>query len=135
MEDTIFYPMVAQGALIFSVFFVLLVRRMKAIFAGQSDMKYFLVFDGSGEPQKVTQAQRSFINQFEMPVLFFVVCLMASVFGKVDQMLVYAAWTYVGLRTLHALVHVTKNDVRARFSLFMLSNIALLFMWVWVALQ
>jgi hypothetical protein len=134
MEKAILYPMIAQGALIFSVLFLLAKRRLKAYADKQTDPKYFKLFEGSGEPENVTKVQRNFIIQYEMPVLFFVVCLMAALFGKADQVMVYAAWAYVAARTLHTLIHVTSNNVLHRFRSFMLSNLILLFMWVWVAL-
>ena len=134
MDKSILYPFIAQGTLVFSVLFLLAYRRFSAIAARQSDPEYFKLFSGTGEPANVTAAQRSLLNQFEMPVLFFAVCLAAAVFGRADTIMVNSAWGFVALRALHALVHVTKNDVRIRFTIFALSNFILLFMWVWLAL-
>ena len=134
MEKTIFYPVIAQGALAFAILLLLAYRRLTAIAAGQSDMKYFLVFAGVGEPEHVTAVQRSLHNQFEMPVLFYVACILAAIFSLVDSVLVYAAWVYVATRYLHALVHVTVNIVLLRFWIFVVSNLVLLFIWVWLAL-
>ncbi len=134
MQQSILYPMVAQGALIFGVLLLLAKRRFKAISEHKSDLKYFSLFQGSGEPASVTVVQRNFLNQFEMPVLFFAICLMAAVFGRADAVMIYAAWSYVGLRLLHSLVHIVGNNVRNRFMVFMTSNLVLMFMWVWIVL-
>jgi len=132
MKEAIVYPMVAQGALVFGVLLLLMKRRITAIAARQTKMKYFRLFSGEGEPDAVTVVQRNFINQFEMPLMFFVVCLMAVVFDKVDDVMVYAAWSYVAIRWLHAVVHIAYNNVVTRFHIFMLSNLVLMFMWGWV---
>jgi len=134
MEHSILYPMVAQGALVFSVLLLLLKRRLKAIYGGQAKLEYYKLFSGNGEPDDVTVVQRNFINQFEMPVLFFVVCIMAAVFDKADNVMIYAAWAYVALRVLHAFVHIVKNDVLTRFRVYFAGNAVLGFMWIWVAL-
>ena len=134
MEKTILYPMVAQGALIFGVLLLLMKRRFKAVSEGKSDLKYFRLFEGRGEPDDVTVVQRNFINQFEVPVLFFIVCLMAAVFDRADSIMVYAAWAFVALRLVHAIVHIHRNDIRKRYKVFFASNFVLMFMWVWVAL-
>lgn len=132
MENAILYPMVAQGALMFGVLFLLARRRLKAYADGETDPKFFTLFQGGGEPAHVTKAQRNFIIQFEMPVLFFVVCLMAAQFGKADDVMVYAAWAYVASRLLHSIVHIGKNNVLMRFRAFFLGNFILLFMWIWM---
>jgi len=134
MENTILYPMVAQGALTFSVLLLLMTRRMQAAYAGKIEPKYFRLLEGNGEPDNVTVVKRNFLNQFEVPVLFYAVCLMAAVFEKADSVMIYAAWGYVALRITHALVHIIRNRVMLRFKLFMASNIVLMFMWVWVVL-
>ena len=40
------------------------------------------------------------------------------------------AWTYVGLRAVHSVIHVTYNNVMHRLSAFALSNIVLGLFWV-----
>jgi len=134
MKETVLYPMVAQGALIFSVLLLLMRRRLKAFAAGETDPKYFRLLQGTGEPDTVTQAQRNYLNQFEMPTLFFVGGILAAVFDRVDVVLVYAAWAFVAVRFIHTIVHVSGNNVLLRFRLFFLSNVILFFMWVWMVL-
>lgn len=126
------YPLVLQGLLSFIVLGILAKRRLKAIKDGETNVKYFKVFDSThgGEPESVVSAQRSFLNQFEMPVLFYVVALAAVVFDKVDSYIVYAAWAYVALRIMHAYVHIGSNNVLLRFRIFIFSNIPLLAMWL-----
>ena len=47
-----------------------------------------------------------------------------------DPLLAALAWTFVGLRVLHAAVHLTYNAVMHRFLVYALGAIVLLMMWV-----
>lgn len=49
--------------------------------------------------------------------------------------LVAMAWIYVAMRVLHSLIHVTYNKILHRFSIFALSNLLLLAMWIMFALD
>ncbi len=133
MLDTIIYPFVLQGLVVFTTLGVLAHRRLGAIANGETDVRYFKTFSGTGEPDYVRAAQRSFHNQFEMPVLFFVVCLAAVVFDKQTVWMVGAAWAYVVTRVLHTFIHLTRNKVLWRFRVFILSNFFLLAMWILLA--
>jgi len=134
MDKVLLYPMVSQATLVFGVLALLARRRIKAITSGEAELKYYRLFTGAGEPDHVAVVQRSYHNQLEMPVLFFAACLAATVFEHVDNVMVGAAWAYVILRYVHAWVHITKNRVQTRFRVFVLSNIVLAFMWVWLVL-
>ena len=51
--------------------------------------------------------------------------------------LLWLAWTYVALRVAHSLIHLTTNNVMHRLTLFGISNVVLVTMWIrflrWVA--
>jgi hypothetical protein len=68
-------------------------------------------------------------NQFELPVLFYVAVLLAIQTGPISDGFVTLAWTFVILRIIHALIHVTVNIVLLRFFAFLLSFITLVVMW------
>ena len=122
-----------QGLIAFFTLGILAKRRLKAIYAGETDFQYFKNFTGVGEPDNVKTAQRSFHNQFEMPVLFFVACLAAVVFDKETIWMIGAAWVYVLTRLVHSYIHLTRNKVIWRFRVFILSNIFLFIMWILLA--
>ena len=69
-------------------------------------------------------------NLFEMPVLFFalVPLLIETHSAGVAQVLL--AWLFVLARAAHSYVHVVKQDVRARFRVFLVSNVLLSAMWI-----
>ncbi|MEM8560855.1 MAG: MAPEG family protein [Pseudomonadota bacterium] len=64
-------------------------------------------------------------NLFELPVVFYAVCLYLTVTGQVGDFYVTCAWTFLLLRIVHSLVHCTYNRVSHRFIAYMLSSIAL----------
>ena len=69
-------------------------------------------------------------NLFEMPVLFYLLCVVLFVLGRVDAMFLILAWVYVGLRTIHSLIQSTYNRIVHRFSAYMLSMFVLIWMWL-----
>ena len=78
---------------------------------------------------RATAAADNFRNLFEVPVLFYVLCVALAVTGGSTPGLVAAAWVYVGLRALHSLIHVTYNRVMHRFLVYVASTLLLFGMW------
>jgi hypothetical protein len=75
------------------------------------------------------QAAYSYSNQFELPVLFYVLTILVIITRKGDLAFVLLAWVFVVLRLLQAFVHVTSNRVRYRGLYFGASAIVLTIMW------
>ena len=76
------------------------------------------------------QVQYSFSNQFELPVLFYVLTILAYVTHHAGTLFVVLAWVFVIFRLLQAYVHVTNNKVRVRGAFFIVSAMALAIMWI-----
>lgn len=77
-----------------------------------------------------TRAADNFRNLFEVPVLFYVLCIALAVTGGSTPGFVAAAWAYVILRALHSLIHVTYNRVMHRFLVYAASTVLLFGMWI-----
>jgi len=77
-----------------------------------------------------TTAAENFRNLFEVPVLFYVLCIALVLNGGSSPGFVQAAWAYVGLRVLHSLIHVTYNRVVHRFLVYVTSTLLLFGMWI-----
>lgn len=77
-----------------------------------------------------TAAADNFRNLFEVPVLFYVLCIALAMNGGSTPGLVTAAWAYVGLRALHSLIHVTYNRVTHRFLVYVASTVLVFGMWL-----
>ena len=81
-------------------------------------------------PKHTLQVAYSFSNQFELPVLFYVLTILAYVTHKAGVVFVVLAWIFVIFRLLHAYVHTTGNVVRFRGALFGVAAFALILNWL-----
>ena len=133
-QNLIILPVAAQGALTFVVLFLMAGRRRAAIISGKTRIKD-IALGQSGWPDDATKAARSFANQLETPVLFYVACAFALITKQVDYLLLGLAWGYVALRVAHAVVHVGANPVMLRFRIFVVSVFLLMALWLLVVLR
>lgn len=82
------------------------------------------------DPQSIaTRAQRTqadlggaearssdnFVNLFELPVLFYALCLVLYVTERVDTVYLALLWGFFALRVVHSVIHLTYNKVVHRF--------------------
>ncbi len=81
-------------------------------------------------PKRTTQVANAFANQFELPVLFYVLTILEYVTHLAGIVFVALAWVFVIFRVLHAYVHVTSNIVRLRGMLYGVGALVLAIMWV-----
>ncbi len=65
-------------------------------------------------PEREKKVSNAFDNQFQLPVLFYVGCVVAVFVGPTWFDLVLA-WAFVVTRYVHAVIHVTDNHVIRRF--------------------
>lgn len=123
------YPMYAMVVLVLIVGVAMGRARFKAVAGKQVDGRYFRLYQGYEVPADLRKLERHFSNLFEVPVLFFAFCLSAMVLHYSGTLLQLLAWIYVGLRYLHAVIHLTYNHVYHRFFAFVSSTILLFVMW------
>jgi hypothetical protein len=81
-------------------------------------------------PPRVLQIANAYHNQLELPVLFYVVMLLAMMTKTLDVVIYVLAWMFVLARVAHAYIHVTSNRLDRRTGVFGVGAIALLLMWV-----
>jgi hypothetical protein len=103
------------------------VRSVRRREIGPNDFKYG---ESPAVPPDVSIPNRNYMNLLEMPMLFYVVCLVLYVTAGASREAIFVAWAYVGLRVLHSLIHLTYNHVLHRLVAFTLSNAALVWLWV-----
>ena len=125
----ILFPMIALATLTFAVLLLIPYRRFRAGFRGEVTGHDFKLGESQRVPESVQLPNRNMMNLLELPVLFYTVCLMYFVTDSVDDAALKIAWTYVGLRVAHSVVHVTYNKVNHRLIPFALSNVALIVLW------
>ena len=110
--------------------------RARARSAQQGDVKIAdVALNSDAWPDRIKQISNAFSNQFELPVLFYVAALLAIVMGKVDAIVAALAWAFVGLRLLHAYIHVTNNRVIRRFQVYVFGFVMLTALWLYLAVR
>src|ERR1043166_7129161 len=62
-------------------------------------------------PQRATQIGNCYRNQFELPMLFYVLIALALPLRKADLVIVLLSWVFVVTRFVHAGIFVTSNDL------------------------
>ncbi len=82
-----------------------------------------------------TRAADHLRNLFEMPVLFYVLCVLLSITKLTTPFLLACAWGYVFLRGVQASIHLTHNTVVRRFQVFVAGSFVLFVMWIVFAVR
>ena len=80
-------------------------------------------------PPHIRQVANAYQSQVELPLLFYVLTILAWITKQADLLFVLLAWVFVLLRIGHAVVHVTSNNMAQRAALFIGGAIVLAVMW------
>jgi hypothetical protein len=86
-------------------------------------------------PEHATKIGNAFMNQFQLPILFYVLVAFALLTRKADLAFVVLSWIFVLSRLVHAYIFVTSNRVSRRFFAFSAGSVTLLVMWVLFAIR
>lgn len=122
-------PVFALAAWTACILLLLGWRRVSTGLRGQVPVQAYTRGEAPGLPDAVALPNRNYMNLLELPLLFYVVCLLAHVTGSASPAAVALAWAYVVLRVVHSLIHLSYNHVLHRFAAFALSNLVLLGLW------
>ena len=131
-QQAILAPVFIQVALTFALLFTLGPARVAAVRRGEVKIQD-IALGQNAWPDHITQIGNSFANQFQLPVLFYVLVALALVTSKVDAVLTWGAWAFVVSRVAHAAVHITTNRITQRFNAFAVGAFVLAAMWLWLA--
>lgn len=123
---SLFLPMFAHVLLCALLYALLTVARAPAVW----DI-------GANVPAVAALAQRKSLisanlsNQFEWPLFFHAVCLLAlSAPINNEIAMVSLAWIFVAGRGLHSVVQIAMNNIRLRGIIFTINFVAVIAMWV-----
>ena len=86
-------------------------------------------------PDRATQIGNCFANQFEIPVLFYVLIAIALPLRRTDLVIVLLSWVFVVTRFVHAGIFVTSNDLNRRSLAWFAGVLVVFAMWVYFALK
>jgi len=125
-----FWPIVAHVALVFILYGLLGYRRRQMVKQGKVRISEYR--ENRVEPQESLFVKNCIANQFELPILFYVCCILLYITEADNIPADVAAWVFVALRYAHAYVHVTSNRLRIRSPLFAAGFVVLIGMWGWL---
>jgi len=128
-RTAILWPMCAQAGLVALVWVRLYAVRLTEIRRRRIEPQRLARSDEAVKLLENNSAADNLRNLFEIPVLFFAICLALYTTGFVTQMQVSLAWGFVMLRAVHSVVHTTYNRVMHRFLAYAVSTLFVFAMW------
>jgi hypothetical protein len=130
----ILLPLFVEVALTFGLLFWLGPKRVGAIRAGIVEVKD-VALGQKAWPEGALQIGNAFDNQFQLPVLFYVLTILAFVTQKAGLVFLLLAWAFVISRLVHAYIHTGSNAMQQRFYAYVAGVAALSLMWIAFAIQ
>lgn len=124
----ILLPLFAQVLLTIALGLHMAVRRRQAF--AQGTRWQDIAAREPNWPKDAIVAHNAYLNQFEMPVLFYVLTILALITKQADLLFVIMAWIFVVMRYCQAAVFVTTNHVPIRGAFFGIGVLVLVVMWV-----
>lgn len=128
-------PLFVQVALTFALLFGMAFARRRAFIDRKVNWKDAKRSRFAPWPPQAAQFGDSFSNQFEVPVLYYVLTILVFMTRQADLLFVLLSWVFVVLRAGQAYVHVTSNYVPRRGMIYAASALVLLVMWIAFALR
>lgn len=127
-------PLFVQVALTFGLLIWMAWARTGSVSRGEVKMRD-IALGQPAWPAKATQISNSYDSQFQTPVLFYVLVILAWITRHADLIFVVMAWVFVLLRIAHACIHTASNHVPTRFRVFAAGLLVLLLMWIIFAVR
>ncbi len=126
----ILQPLAVLAAWTMLMWLWLYITRIPAISSAKIDSRTWV--GGTGKdldgrlPEKVQWIAHNYNHLHEAPTVFYAIALLLALIGQGDGLNATIAWGYVALRIVHSLVQAISNRIIVRFSVFMLSSLALI---------
>ena len=127
-------PVFVQVALTFGLLFWMAYARTGSVRRGETKIRD-IAFGQSAWPERAQQISNCYDSQFQIPLLFYVLVILAWITRQADLIFVVMAWIFVLSRLAHAYIHTTSNYVPTRFRIFAVGILVLLLMWIIFAVR
>jgi hypothetical protein len=133
-NDLIFLPVLAHILLIFMVYIYLGRVKTRAVKEGLVDRKE-AALNPKVWPEYVVKVSNNLDNQFESPILFYMLSVIYYLTNNVNSILLLIMGIYALSRYMHAYVHMTSNYVPYRYKFFVTGLLLLLGLTLWLVLN
>jgi hypothetical protein len=132
--SSLLLPVFVQVFLTFATLFWMGLQRQRAFRSGTVKPQDVALRENRW-PVEAQQAANSYMNEFEIPVLFYAVVAFILITSTNSIVFVILAWAFVLSRVVRSYVHLTSNIVPLRGMSFVVGVSALFAMWVIFALR
>ena len=127
-------PVFVLVGLTFALLLGMALSRRNALVSKQTKVRD-IVLGQQNWPVRTTQIGNCFKNQFELPVLFYILIALALPLRHADLVIVLLSWVFVVARFVHAGIFVKSNDLNRRSLAWFAGALVLFIMWVYFALK
>ncbi|MEC8427341.1 MAG: MAPEG family protein [Pseudomonadota bacterium] len=130
--NLIFLPVLVHMLLIFSLYIRLAAVKRRSV--GEVDPKV-TALDPKAWPEEVVKISNNIANQFETPILFYVLSVILFLTDNVSAFSVSLMGLYVVSRIVHSFIHTGSNYVPVRMKVFLVGTLMLLGTCVWLLID
>jgi hypothetical protein len=127
-------PVFVLVGLTFALLLWMVGARRNALVGGETKIRD-IALGQPNWPNRATQIGNCYKNQFELPLLFYILIALALPLRHADLFIVLMSWVFVVTRFAHAGIFVTSNDLGQRSTAWLAGVLVLLAMWIYFVLK
>ena len=128
-KTLILYPFISMILLTLFLYVQNYLVNRKAIKNGIVKFSYLKDYK-SDVPSYITISRQTLKNQFELPIFFYLLILMALIFDKVDLVDLIFSWIFVISRYIHCYIRLGYHNIIHRAYIFEIGMLALVIWWI-----
>ena len=132
--QAVLLPVFVLTGLAFTLLMGMAVARTRSLRSGETGFEDIALREPNWSA-RATQIANCFSNEFEVPVLFYILIALALPLRHADFVIVVLSWVFVITRFVHAGIFVTSNNVPQRGLAWFAGVVVLLVMWIYFALR
>ena len=119
---------------ILNLFLIFRLLYMATVYVVKKNVRLsqFRIYEGEF-PDRLRSARQQYQNMFEIPILFYLLCLLNIFFNNYTQIDILLAWGFVIFRVLHFFIRIQnqKNvNIMPRTIVFVISLVFLTIAWI-----
>ena len=119
---------------ILNLFLIFRLLYMATVYVVKKNVRLsqFRIYEGEF-PDRLRSARQQYQNMFEIPILFYLLCLLHIIFNNYTQIDILLAWGFVIFRVLHFFIRIQnqKNvNIMPRTIVFVISLVFLTIAWI-----
>ena len=134
MSTALLTPVFVYVAFCFVIVGMMGAMRFKAMASGEVRGRQLKLGERNW-PEKIQRVSNVAQNQWETPILFWGAIATTLTLQLDATILVVLAWVFVATRLVHAIIYISINHILSRFLSFAFGLIAMLAMWIVIALE